>query len=283
MKLKYPAIYPDTIYKTTSLYQTESKSKQQSFSIYRNIIEQHKKYLEDKFFSNDPQKSFEDLKRETFIDQVVYYENQLTKKQIDDHMLSIISPHRTLALQITQAVMMLAMHPDVQEKVYQEIMEVYPTENVPLDYETVQKLDYMDRVIKETMRLFPAIPFILRNTMEEIEVGGQTIPEGVNFFISIYSIHRNKDVWGENANNFDPDNFLPENVAKRHPGAWVPFSLGKRNCVGKQYTNLSFKIVLKKLIETYKFSSPMKYEDIRLINDMTLKMANEPLMTIEKR
>jgi cytochrome P450 len=152
MKLKYPIIYPGTIYKTTSLYTTETESRQLSFSIYRNIIEQHKKYLEEKYFYNDPQKTLEDLKKETFIDQVVYYENQLTKKQIDDHMLSIISPHRTLALQITQAVLMLAMHPDVQERVYQEIKECFSDEEIVLDYENVQKLEYMDRVIKETMR-----------------------------------------------------------------------------------------------------------------------------------
>ncbi len=131
--------------------------------------------------------------------------------------------------------------------------------------------------------MFPAIPFILRNNIEELDLDGHKIPAGVNFFVSIFSIHRNKDVWGENAEVFDPDNFLPERIAQRHPGAWVPFSLGKRNCVGKQYTNLSFKIVLKKLIENYRFSTPMKYENIRLINDMTLKLADEPLMKIKKR
>lgn len=283
MKLKYPAIYPDTLYKATKTYRKESVGRQESFSIFRTILKQHKKYLEHKYSYNGLSNDIEDLKKEAFIDQIVYYEKDLTKKQIDDHMLSIISPHKTLGLELTQAMLMVAMHPEVQENLYNEIKQVFPNREDEINYEKANELIYMDRVIKETMRLYPAIPFILRNTMQDLDLGDLVIPSGVNMFVSIFSIHRNKDLWGETANDFDPDRFLPENISKINPSAFIPFSLGKRNCVGKQFTMQSMKVIMKILIENYKFSTPLKYEELKFKNDMTLKLCTKPLMNVEKR
>lgn len=98
----------------------------------------------------------------------------------------------------------------------------------------------MERVIKETLRIAPVGPVIFRETMADFELEkGLIIPKGTTFILNIYALHRRKDIWGEKAEIFDPDNFLPENVAKRHPCSFIPFSTGRRNCIGKDFLRRS--------------------------------------------
>jgi cytochrome P450 family 4 len=133
------------------------------------------------------------------------------------------------------------------------------------------------------MRLFPSIPFIFRTNVEDIELDGHEICEGSFLFVSIFSIQRNKDFWGEDAEKFDPDRFSPERTPKEGYPAFIPFSLGRRNCPGKQYSNLSMKIVLAKLVQNFELSTELKYEDITLINDITLSLNGPCLIKVTKR
>lgn len=87
----------------------------------------------------------------------------------------------------------------------------------------------MERVIKETLRVAPVGPVIFREAMDDFELQpGLIIPKGTTFILNIYALHRRCDIWGPNAEDFDPDNFLPEKVATRHPCSFIPFSTGER-------------------------------------------------------
>lgn len=66
---------------------------------------------------------------------------------------------------------MLALHPEVQEKVVRELKEVYETADATIDYNSLSKLKYLDMIVKETMRLFPVLPLSARKTTEEFEIG----------------------------------------------------------------------------------------------------------------
>lgn len=95
------------------------------------------------------------------------------------------------------------------------------------------EMKFMERCIKECLRLFPSVPFIQRIAGEDIKThSGYTIPAKTNINIYIFDMHRNSTVW-ENPLVFNPDRFLPENIAGRHPFAYLPFSAGPRNCIGK--------------------------------------------------
>lgn len=281
-KFELPYLYPSTLYKLTSAFWNEFYGMKTIVSILTKLTNHYKKSVEE-YSKSDSSLNIEHLKNKTLIDQVVYYGEHFTQQQVIDHFISFVNAFNTVGLEITQCVLMLAMHPEIQEKVYQEIKEVYPTVDDKIDYESVHDLKYMEQVINETLRLFPSIPFILRYSSEEMELDGHKIPEGVNFFISIFSLHRNKDFWGESADKFNPENFSKENLAKVPPSAFIPFSLGKRNCIGKQYSYLSMKIVLKTLLENYTLSTHLKYEDIILINDLTLKLSEKPWIQLQKR
>lgn len=128
---------------------------------------------------------------------------------------------------------MLATHPNIQERLYEETAEIVSTENTSIEYEHLKQISYMDLIIKETLRLMPSIPIIGREAVKDTIVNGIYLPKGMQVMIPIFILHRRKDLWGPFADSFNPDNFLPESNGKRHPYAYIPFSKGSRNCIGK--------------------------------------------------
>jgi cytochrome P450 len=137
--------------------------------------------------------------------------------------------------------LLLAEHPDIQDRVVAEINEHYPSFDEPLTTEILNCLTYMEMVIKETLRLVPIGPLIAREVKNDLQLENCTLKPGMLMMINIYSLHRRKDIWGDDADKFNPDRFLQENVRKRHPYSFIPFSAGARNCVG--ICRLHFKMV----------------------------------------
>jgi cytochrome P450 len=124
----------------------------------------------------------------------------------------------------------LAIYQDIQEKVYQEIISVFGDNEITDDditYENLGQLKYLEMVLKETLRVFTPVPISARETIEKVDLGlNAPLSKGTKIFLFNYVLHRRKDIWGENADNFDPENFSPENSSKRDPYSYVPFGAG---------------------------------------------------------
>lgn len=103
-------------------------------------------------------------------------------------------------------------------------------DNLPT-LEDLPKLKYTERVIKESLRVFPGAPFVARVVEEDVDLGDVVIPRGANIGLGYLHLHRSEKYWKEPL-KFDPDRFLPERLINRHPYTWLPFSGGPRNCVG---------------------------------------------------
>jgi len=102
-----------------------------------------------------------------------------------------------------------------------------------LDVNQLNKLKYLEYFMKETMRLFPSVPIMAREPVQDTELAnGLIIPKGSQISIHVFDIHRNAKYW-DSPEEFRPERFLPENVQNRHTYAYIPFSAGQRNCIGK--------------------------------------------------
>ncbi|XP_050316429.1 probable cytochrome P450 313a4 [Bactrocera neohumeralis] len=179
---------------------------------------------------------------------------------------------------------MLAMHPEIQERVLQEIRSVFPDGITTVQYDDLKKFPYLDMVISESLRLVPPITILGREVEKDTELcPGVILPKDAQVYIPIYILHTCKEIWGPDAHCFNPDNFLPENIEKRHPYSYMVFSKGPRNCIGFRYAEITLRIMLIHLVRNLKFSTTTKFEDIVLIPKVTMTYKNEPQISIEVR
>lgn len=129
---------------------------------------------------------------------------------------------------------MLALHPEHQEKVYHEIMQVMPDKNADLTQADLDKLEFTDLCIRETLRLFPTAPLIAREATQPVQLSnGVVVPPNTPIIFGIRQIHIQEKYFGPTAKVFDPYRFAEPNVKTIPSAAYIPFSYGPRNCIGK--------------------------------------------------
>ncbi|KAL6431895.1 hypothetical protein ACFW04_007376 [Cataglyphis niger] len=151
------------------------------------------------------------------------------KEEVDTFMFG---GHDTTAMSMTYALLLLAEHKDVQERVRVEVDTVMQENGGKLTTRSLQNLSYLERCLKETLRLYPVVSYILRNMEEDVKLHSYVVPAGTILHLDIFQVHRDPNFW-PNPGVFDPDRFLPENIQNRHPYSYLPFSAGSRNCIGE--------------------------------------------------
>ena len=130
---------------------------------------------------------------------------------------------------------MIALHPEVQDKIYEEIQEVLGADKSKIaTMQELNKMNYLERVIKESLRLYPSVAVVSRKLNEDLQLGPYLIPRNCMVTVQIFMLHRDERFFPD-PEKFDPDRFLPENLENRHPYCFVPFSAGMRNCIGQKY------------------------------------------------
>lgn len=195
----------------------------------RNTI---KKRREEWISSGDYNSVTQIKKRHALLDTLLINEmngnidSEVVQNEVD---LFLWASHLTSALTISFVLMLLANHPEIQHRVFEEIVQVVNNNNSGQPRTASQRgdLNFLDRVIKEALRLYPPVPTISRQLTESMFLeDGTEIPAGKPVFLQIFDLHRDKDVFTD-PEKFDPDRFLPENCATRSPFAYVPFSAGE--------------------------------------------------------
>uniref|UniRef100_UPI0037E7945B cytochrome P450 4T8 n=1 Tax=Semicossyphus pulcher TaxID=241346 RepID=UPI0037E7945B len=158
--------------------------------------------------------------------------------------------HDTTASGLSFILYNLACHPEHQQMCRDEINEVLDGKET-MEWEDLSKIPYTTMCIKESLRLYPPVPGISRKITKPMTFfDGRTLPAGTLVGTTVFGIHRNPTVW-ENPDEFDPLRFLPENVSKRSPHAFVPFSAGPRNCIGQAFAMNEMKVLTALMLKRY--------------------------------
>jgi cytochrome P450 len=166
---------------------------------------------------------------------------------IRDQLLTmLIAGHDTSTALLAWALLMLAEHQEIQERAFAEADALSHDE--PPAIPALASLETIDRVIKETLRLYPPIHLGSRIAATEIEFQGYRIPAGKRVLYSIYLSHRHPAHW-EEPSRFLPDRFAPELAKQRPPYLYLPFGGGQRNCVGTAFAQVEAKIVLARILQ----------------------------------
>nr|CAQ57674.1 cytochrome P450 [Nilaparvata lugens] len=189
------------------------------------------------------------------------------REEVDTFMFE---GHDTTAASIGWAIFLLGNNPEVQDRVVEELNDIFGDSDRLATIHDLNDMKYLEMVIKETLRLYPSVPFIGRLVTEDMVVGEHLIPAGVWVNIELFSVHRCRDHYSD-PEKFNPDNFLPENTKSRHPFAYVPFSAGPRNCIGQKFALLEEKTILSSILRKFRVESTEKQEDICLMMDLVLR------------
>ncbi|KAL6418345.1 hypothetical protein ACFW04_012211 [Cataglyphis niger] len=189
------------------------------------------------------------------------------REEVDTFMFE---GHDTTAMGITFALLLLAEHKDIQERVRIEVENAMQESGGKLTMRSLQNLPYLERCLKETLRLYPSVHIISRNVEEDIKLHSHVIPAETMLFLNIYGVHRDPNFWS-NPEVFDPDRFLPERIQKRHPYSYLPFSAGPRNCIGQRFGLLELKAMIAPLIHNFYLEPIDHLKDIRLTADIIIR------------
>ncbi|KAJ8735683.1 hypothetical protein PYW07_007303 [Mythimna separata] len=190
--------------------------------------------------------------------------------------------HDTTASGLAFCFMILAHHKDVQVKIFAEIEEILGDSKRNVTMEDLPKMKYLERCIKESLRLYPPVPFISRSLNEDVRLSNYDIPAGTFCHIHIYDLHRHPALY-KDPEQFDPDRFLPENSVGRHPYAYIPFSAGPRNCIGQKFAMMEMKVAVAEVLRKFTLEPVTHPEDIRIIADAVLRNEGPVKVTFVKR
>ncbi|XP_063286195.1 cytochrome P450 3A4-like [Pelobates fuscus] len=165
-------------------------------------------------------------------------------------LIFIIAGYETTSTTMTFVSYNIATNPDVQTKLQQEIDKFLPNK-APPTYDAVMQMEYLDMVINETLRLYPAASRIERVCKKTTNINGVTIPQGVVTVIPVYALHRDPDIWPE------PEEFRPERFSKENKDnldyVFLPFGSGPRNCIGMRFALMNMKLAFVTLIQNFTF------------------------------
>ncbi|XP_022939612.1 cytokinin hydroxylase-like isoform X2 [Cucurbita moschata] len=174
---------------------------------------------------------------------------------MDECKTFFFAGHETTALLLTWTIMLLATNPSWQDRVRAELNAVCNSQTPSLHH--LSKLPLLGMVINESLRLYPPASILPRMAFEDIKLGDLEIPKGLSVWIPVVAIHHSEEIWGKDANEFNPERFGSSKAFTC--GGFIPFASGPRNCVGQAFALMETKIILAMLISKFRFTISPSY------------------------
>jgi cytochrome P450 len=194
----------------------------------------------------------------------------------DELMTILLAGHETTATALAWAVSHVLSHPEVRARILDELRQAGPA---PFDPQRVTRLEYLDAVCRETLRLTPIIPLVGRRLTRPMRIGGIDLPAGVVASPCIYLAHRRPERWPE------PERFRPERFfeTKPTPYEFLPFGGGVRRCLGMAFALVEMKIVLAEVLTRVELRAAPGYQVRVVRRSVTLAPSEGMPVVVEGR
>ena len=174
----------------------------------------------------------------------------LSDRQARDEVVTIFfAGHETTAATLAWTFYLLSQHPEVEERLRAEIESVL-NKRLPA-FADLPQLVYMQQVINEVLRLYPAAYLFAREAVVNDVLDGYLIPAKTMIFISPFVAHRNPAYWPD-PERFDPDRFTPEQVASRPRHVYYPFGEGPHVCIGNNFALMEMQLILSMALQRFR-------------------------------
>ena len=204
----------------------------------------------------------------------------MSNQQLRDECITLfLAGHETTSIALGHTFYLLSKHPEIESRVHREVAAVL--EDRRATAEDYPRLEYTERVIKESMRLYPPVYAIGRQLLEDFELGGYTLEKGVTLLFAQWVTHRRPESFTDPL-RFDPDRWLPERAAKIHRYAYFPFGGGPRICIGNHFAMMEAVLLLATLIRTYRFDL-LPEQSLVLKPSVTLRVDGDLRMRLRAR
>ncbi|KAG4147047.1 hypothetical protein ERO13_D05G198800v2 [Gossypium hirsutum] len=161
----------------------------------------------------------------------------------------------TAANALSWALLLLALNPEWQDKARDEVVGICGTDMLPAA-EHLSELKIVSMIVNETLRLYSPAVMLMREAVKDFKLGKLDVPAGTQLYLALSAVHRDTDIWGEDANKFKPSRFKEP---RKHLASFIPFGLGPRICVGQNLAMAEMKIVLAMIIRQYSLAVSSTY------------------------
>jgi cytochrome P450 len=200
-----------------------------------------------------------------------------TKAQVRNEIVTfIVAGHETVASALSWALHLISENPDIQERIHQEATLVLGARQP--EFSDYAKLGYTQAVLNEAMRLYPPAWVLSRSVLADDEIAGIKIKAGSLIVISPWVVHRDQTAW-PNPAKFDPARFLDK--SKHAAGAFIPFGLGNRMCIGKDFAMFEGVIALALLARDFVFEPTA--QNVIALPAVTVRPKNGLLLKLTRR
>jgi cytochrome P450 len=188
----------------------------------------------------------------------------------------VFAGHETTALALTFTLHGLAERPDLYRRVEAELDDVVGDD--PIGWDHLDDLTLLDRVIDETLRQYPPVHSLPRETTRDVAFGDHVVPEGSEVLVGVYAIHHDDRFW-DDPDAFDPSRWVDRD---RSADAYLPFGAGPRRCLGATFARVEARVVLATLLRRFRFES-MDPGELELSPQMTTQPAGPVPMRVRRR
>ena len=184
-------------------------------------------------------------------------EGLMPAKQIRDELATLfLAGYETTSQTLSWLFYQVAKRAEVATAIRQEVSNCCSAQ---LMFHELAKLTYTTAVIKETMRMYPAVWLMVRQNISNAALGKYSLPKKSVILLNVYGMHHSENYW-DKPEEFRPDRFNEANMKLQHPFSYLPFGIGPRVCIGQPLAMMLMQIVVSRLMSSFEFTLAGDYE-----------------------